>query len=91
MQSVRRAFFLILIVNFGVLALPVFAQQVIATVPVGSYPQSSAVNSGTNKVYVANNCGNDPNCALPGTVTVIDGVSIITPSGVNGFIPAPWQ
>ena len=88
MQNVRRAFFLILIVNFGVLALPVFAQQVIATVPVGSYPQSSAVNSGTNKVYVANNCGNDPNCASTGTVTVIDGVTNNTLSVNAGFYPS---
>jgi DNA-binding beta-propeller fold protein YncE len=88
MQSARRALYvLILTVSFAVLALPTFAQQVIATVAVGSYPQSSAVNSGTNKVYVANNCGNDPNCASTGTVTVIDGATNNTLSVNVGFYP----
>ena len=39
MQIVRRALLSILIVSFAALALPVFAQQVIATVPVGVQPQ----------------------------------------------------
>ena len=42
------------------------------TVQVGYYPYSVAVNATTNKVYVANRCGNDPNCNSAGTVTVID-------------------
>ena len=40
MQSVRRALYvLFLIVSFVVLSLPAFAQQVIATVPVGLEPR----------------------------------------------------
>ncbi len=36
-------------------------------------PFGIAANAVTNKVYVANECGTDPNCAHSGTVTVIDG------------------
>src|ERR1035438_5450484 len=63
MHTNRRLLLLFLAFSLAVLSLPVFAQQVIATLPVGSDPQSSAVNSTTNKIYVANDCGNDPNCA----------------------------
>ena len=46
------------------------------TVNVGVYPVVVAVNSATNKIYVANCCGNDPQLqSLPGTVTVIDGAT----------------
>src|ERR1039458_1343728 len=63
MHTNRRLLLLFLAFTFTVLSLPVFAQQVIATLTVGSYPQGSAVNSITNKIYVVNNCGNDPSCA----------------------------
>jgi YVTN family beta-propeller protein len=83
MQSVRRTLYvLIVIVSFAGLALPVFGQQVIATVPVGIQPYSSAVNPVTNKIYVPNYCGNDPNCASLGTLTVIDGTTNI-PTTIN--------
>src|ERR1039457_5560394 len=42
------------------------------TVNVGVAPTAVAVNPVTNKIYVANFCGNDLNCASAGTVTVID-------------------
>jgi DNA-binding beta-propeller fold protein YncE len=87
MQNVRRALLVVLIVSFVVLSLPAFAQQVIATVPVGLYPQSSAVNPVTNKIYVANGCGTDPTCASHGTVTVIDGATDNTQSVNVGFYP----
>ena len=88
MQTDRRLFLLFLTFSFlAVLSLPVFAQQVIATVPVGSYPQSSAVNPVTNKIYVANYCGTDPTCASRGTVTVIDGATDNTQSVNVGFYP----
>jgi YVTN family beta-propeller protein len=83
----RRFLFLILILSFVTSALPVFAQQVIVTVSVGSYPQSSAVNSTTNKIYVANYCGTDPNCASNGTVSVIDGATDNLQSVNVGFYP----
>ena len=54
----------------------------ITTVNVGVYPAAVAVNPTTNKIYIANNCGNDVNCASLGTVTIIDGVTNST-STVN--------
>ena len=41
----------------------------------GYYPYGVAVNSVTNRIYVANQCGSDPTCASDGTVSVIDGAS----------------
>src|ERR1019366_2095141 len=57
--------------------LPAAAQIVLATVPVEQGAYYLAANPVTNKVYVANYCGNDPSCAntSPGTVTVIDGLT----------------
>ena len=75
MQNVRRVLLLVLIVSLAVPALPAFAQQVIATIPVGVEANSAAVNPVTNKIYVPNGCGTDPNCASLGTVTVIDGTT----------------
>ncbi len=90
MHTDRRPLLLFLTFSFfAVLSLPVFAQQVIATVPVGSYPQSSAVNSGTNKIYVVNNnCIDYPSpCAGNGTVTVIDGATLATDTVTVGSNP----
>ncbi len=46
------------------------------------------MNSVTNKIYVSNGCGTDPNCVSPGTVSVIDGVSnsVVATASV-GFYP----
>src|ERR1035441_12099 len=92
MQSVRRALYgVILIVSLALLALPAFAQQVIATIPVGVEPASSAVNSTTNKIDVPNQCGNDSTCSSPysqGTMTVINGATN-NPAPVNvGYFPS---
>ena len=90
MQSIRRVLCgLILAVSFAVLSPPAFAQQVIATVPVGGQPEGSAVNPVTNKIYVTNYCGNDPSCRNngTGTVTVIDGATNNTVSVNVGAAP----
>jgi YVTN family beta-propeller protein len=88
MQSVRRVLYvLILIVSLAVLAQLAFAQQVIATVPTGFSPETSAVNPVTNKTYVANACGSDPLCAGYGTVTVIDGATLATTTVTVGSYP----
>jgi DNA-binding beta-propeller fold protein YncE len=89
MHTARRLHLSFLVCSFLVLALPVFAQQVIATVPVGPYPQSSAVNPVTNKIYVVNNnCIDYPNpCAGNGTVTVIDGATLATNTVTVGSNP----
>ena len=58
---------LALFVSLVVTTVPVWADAVIATIPVGIAPNAIAVNSATNKVYVVNGSSN--------TVTVIDGVT----------------
>ena len=87
MHTARRLLLLFLAFSFAALALPVFAQRVIATLPVGRGPLSAALNSVTNKIYVADWCGNDPNCTSGGTVTVIDGATDNTLSVNVGFNP----
>jgi YVTN family beta-propeller protein len=87
MHTARRLLLLFLAFIFAALALPVFGQRVIATLPVGRGPLSAAVNSVTNKIYVADWCGNDPNCTSGGTVTVIDGATDNTLSVNVGFNP----
>src|ERR1022692_1263850 len=87
MHTNRRLLLLFLAFSLAVLSLPVFAQQVIATLPVGSYPQSSAVNSTTNKIYVVNDCGSDLICSSDGTVTVIDGATLATNTVTVGSNP----
>jgi DNA-binding beta-propeller fold protein YncE len=84
---IRRVVQFVLILAVVTASFSAVAQQVIATLPVGSYPQSSAVNSTTNKIYVVNDCGNDPNCASSGTVTVIDGSTNNTLSVNVGAFP----
>ncbi len=47
-----------------------------STISPGAYfPFYLEVNAVTDKIYVVNVCGNDPNCASSGTVTVIDGAT----------------
>jgi len=74
MKNLSRQLFL----HFAFVALlallPAAAQTVISTVDVGVDPESAGLNSVTNKAYIVNECGSDPNCAAPaGTVSVIDG------------------
>src|ERR1022692_825038 len=89
MPSVPRTLYaLVLIVGLAVLALPVLAQQVIATVPVGFTPYSTAVNPVTNKIYVVNNCSTSPCNFSNGTVTVLDGATNNILSVINvGYGP----
>ena len=89
MQSVRRALYaLILVVSLALLALPLFAQQVIVTVPVGSFPWDAGVNPVTNKIYITNrSCLIYPYCLDNGTVTVIDGVTNNTLTVNVGVVP----
>ena len=54
------------------------------TVTVGDCPFGVAVNTVTNKVYVAT-CGSDPSCASNGTVTVIDGSTLSTQDVTMGI------
>jgi YVTN family beta-propeller protein len=88
MQFDRRPLLLFLAFSCAVLSVPLLAQQVIATIPVGSNPQSAAVNPVTNKIYVANNtCSDMPPCPSAGTVSVIDGATNNTLSVNVGVAP----
>jgi hypothetical protein len=49
MHTDRRLVLLLFVFSFVVLALPAFGQQVIATVPVGTEPDSAAVNRGPDR------------------------------------------
>jgi DNA-binding beta-propeller fold protein YncE len=60
------------------------AQTVIATVPVGSFPEDIAVNPVTNKIYVPNEGGVSN---VNGTVTVIDGATNATTTVTVGEVP----
>jgi YVTN family beta-propeller protein len=79
MNTNRRLLLLLLAFSFVILSLPVFAQQVIAAVPVGSGPFAEAVNPVTNKIYVVNEFGH--------SVTVIDGTSFSTTTVPVGNVP----
>ena len=60
------------------------------TVNVGAYPEDIAVNSATNQIYVANNCGN-LSCNTPGTASVINANNNYSTTAVNvGFHPVFW-
>lgn len=60
-------------------AMPGRAQTVDATVPAGSSPQAVAVNTVTNKIYVAN--------YVSGNITAIDGSTKSTTTVSAGLRP----
>jgi DNA-binding beta-propeller fold protein YncE len=86
-HSSRHTLILVLAVSLLAGSLPAIAQVVTATIPVGEQPVSAAVNSVTNNAYVANECGSDPTCSSPGTVTVINGATNTTATITVGDSP----
>lgn len=59
-----------------------------STVQVGVYPWDLDVNPVTNKIYVANQCGDNLECNGLGSVTVIDGSNLSTTEvGAGGYNP----
>src|SRR5271157_4455496 len=79
MQRTRSFRFAILLCSLALSLPSAVAQVVIATVPVGNSPFGVAVNSATNKTYVANYSDN--------TVTVIDGATNTTKTVNVGAYP----
>ena len=78
MQNTYRTLLFLLALSFAATALPSAAQSVIATIPVGTHPYAVALNTVTNKAYIANYTSN--------SVTVIDGTTLSTatvPVGSN--------
>jgi YVTN family beta-propeller protein len=71
--------------------LPAAAQVVTSTIGVGgNYPASAAVNTVTNTIYAANECGSDPTCTLGGgSVTVINGATLATQTVQVDAYPYP--
>ena len=64
MHTNRRLRLLFLACSFVVLSLPAAAQKVTATLPVGARPYTLGINPVTNRIYVANTCGNNPACPV---------------------------
>jgi DNA-binding beta-propeller fold protein YncE len=62
----------------------------VQTINVGNSPASLVINPATNKVFVANDCGNDPSCQSGnGSVTVIDGGTLQTQTVQVADYPYP--
>ena len=58
------------------------------SVTVGVQPIGLDVNTVTNKIYVANQCGDDPNCGGTASMTVIDGATLATTDvAIGGYYP----
>ncbi len=87
MQRHRSLHFVFLLFSLAVALPSAVAQVVVATLPVGATPDAVAVNSVTDKIYVTNQCGNDPTCKSAGTVTVIDGATNNTTTVSVGYAP----
>ncbi len=62
-------------VSFGIIVHDAFADAVTNTIPVGTYPTTTAVNSNTNMIYVAN--------TQSGTISVINGTTNAVVSTIN--------
>ena len=53
-----------------------------------SFPTPWTSTTVTNKIYVANQCGDDPNCGSTATMTVIDGATLATTDvAIGGYYP----
>jgi DNA-binding beta-propeller fold protein YncE len=79
----HRSLFLVVVCSLVLASVPVVAQSVIATVPVGTNPGPSAVNTATNRTYVTNLGCSDWPCSNTGTVSVINGVTNTVVGTVN--------
>jgi len=86
----RASRLLSLVVLVAVLAsLPTAGQVATSIVGTQVYPASAAVDTLTNTIFVANNCGSDSSCTV-GTnpsVTVINGATLATQTVGVGYWP----
>jgi DNA-binding beta-propeller fold protein YncE len=83
MSKSRYASLKVILYSLFLLSLPGTAQVVVATLPVGNYPGTAAVNTVTNTVYVVNSLCSTFDCPNPGTVTVVDGATNTVKGTVN--------
>ena len=87
MHTAPRRLLLVLTFTLAMTSLPAGAQVAVSTVQVGVTPYTEAVNPVTNTLFVANYCGNDPNCASPGTMTIMNGSTLATQTIPVGDLP----
>lgn len=83
MLTSHRSLFLVVVCSLVFASVPGVAQSVIATVPVGTSPGPSALNTATNRTYVTNVGCSDWPCSNTGTVSVISGVTNTVVGTVN--------
>jgi DNA-binding beta-propeller fold protein YncE len=83
MPPSRSSLLNILLPSLLLLSLPVAAQVVVGTLPVGDYPTSAALNTVTNTLYVVNTLCSSFVCPNPGSVTVVDGATHAIKGTVN--------
>ena len=90
MYTMPRSTLFVLLLSVAALSASAGAQVLIATVPAQSEPYDVQVDTMHNKTYVTNYCGTTPSCQpplSPGTVTIIDGVTLTTQTVTVGFGP----
>jgi YVTN family beta-propeller protein len=83
----RRFYWFVFVAAAAWAVLPAGAQVVTSTIGTQVNPVSAAVDTTRNKVYVANNCGNDGTCSSPGSMTVIDGATLATQNVATDYYP----
>jgi YVTN family beta-propeller protein len=84
----RRRFWFVLVATVTATILPAAAQVVTATIGTQVNPISAAVDTTRNKIYVANNCGNDSTCSEGGgSVTIINGATLGTQTVATDAYP----
>ncbi len=66
---------------------PAESQMFLGTISAGQVPMAIATNAATSRTSVVNECGDDPQCLSPGTVTIIRGVSLQTDTVTVGMQP----
>ncbi len=90
MYTMPRSTLFVLMLSIAALSSSAGAQVLVATVPAQSEPYDVQVDATHNKTYVTNYCGITPSCQpplSPGTVTIIDNVTLTTQTVTVGFGP----
>ncbi len=67
MRTLHKRLMFLITASWILAVSPVFAQQLLTNIPVGVEPWKIAINTATNKIYVANEAG--------ASITVIDGAT----------------
>jgi YVTN family beta-propeller protein len=73
----------IFLFSFGILVHNAFADQVIATIPVGNLPMHVTTNPNTDKIYVSNQYSNNVSVIDGANNTVINTIPVAKPSDIK--------